>query len=231
MTSSDYRSNKRQRPDLKYRAKPKPLAFLADQREAESRSHCEMRTVLFQATKTALADRAAIGSAQSIFWNAASPTCRVVPDLFIRMGASDSVFDSWRTWDHGAPDVAVEILSNTDGTELSWSQKLRAYHELGIEELVRFDPIAPTDSLRIWDRVQEDLLERDLDGKTRAESVVLGLFWVVRTDPLLGPTLRLAKDDSGRRLFPTPTEWETQKRIEAEARVRELEEKLRTAAK
>jgi Uma2 family endonuclease len=228
---SDYRSSKKQRPDFKYRAKPKPITFPKSLGEPESRRHYELRSTLFQVAKAALANRAAIGSAQLVYWNAANPTCCVDPDLFVRVGAVDSLFESWKTWERGAPDVAVEIVGNTNATELAWDQSLRFYHELGIEELVRFDPIAPVDCLRVWDRVQDDLVERDLDGRIRVESLVLGLFWVVHNDATLGPTLRLAKDDSGGRLLPTPAEWEAKKRKEAEARVRELEEQIRRMSK
>lgn len=193
----------------------------------ETRRHYELRTTLFQVVKLALADQASIGSAQLVFWNAADPSRSLAPDLFVRLGAPDSLFDSWKTWERGAPEVAVEILSDADATELAWEGQLHRYHELGVEELVRFDPLAPADFLRVWDRVDDDLIERDLDDPLVAESPVLGLYWVVVKDASLGRMLRLAKDDSGGRLLPTPVEREAKKRKEAEQRVRELEEKLK----
>jgi Uma2 family endonuclease len=221
------RSSKKRRRNFRYRAKPKELDFPTDAGVPETRRHYELRTTLFQIAKLALAEQASIGSAQLVFWNAADPSRSVAPDLFIRLEAPDSLFDSWKTWERGAPEVAVEILSDSDATELAWDGRLHRYHELGVEELIRFDPIAPADCLRVWDRVNEDLVERELEDPMMAESSVLGLHWVVIKDPTLGRMLRLAKDDSGGRLLPTPVEREAKKRKEAEQRVRELEEKLR----
>jgi len=56
---------------------------------------------------------------------------------------------------------------------------------------------------------------------------MLGLYWVVIKNATLGRVLRLAKDNSGGRLLPTPVEREARRRREAELRVRELEQKLK----
>lgn len=193
----------------------------------ETRRHYELRTTLFQVAKLAFADKASIGSDQLVYWNAADPNRCLAPDLFIRLGVPDTLFDSWKTWERGAPDVAVEIVSDSDASELAWEDRLHRYRELGVEELVRFDPIAPADFLRVWDRVDEDLVERMLDDPLIAESPVLGLCWIVMPDAVLNRVLRLAKDASGGRLLPTPVEREAKRRLEAERRVQELEEALR----
>lgn len=225
------KSTRKRRRNYRYRAKPKPVVFPTDMGMPETRRHYELRTTLFQIAKLALADQASIGSDQLIFWNAADPSRCLAPDLFIRLGEADSLFDSWRTWERGAPEIAVEILSDSDATELVWEDRLARYHELGVEELLRFDPIAPADCLRIWDRVEDDLVERELAESKAAESAVLGLFWVVTKDPVLGRMLRLGKDGSGGRLLPTPVELEAKKRRVAEQRVRELEEEIRKGEK
>lgn len=193
----------------------------------ETRRHYELRTALFQLVKLALADRASIGSEQYIYWNGADPTRRLAPDLFVRLGVPDRLFESWKTWERGAPEVAVEILMDSDSTELAWDDRLRGYHELGIEELVRFDPVAPADTLRIWDRVDGDLVERQLDEPLLAESAVLRMTWVVTQDAVLGRVLRLARNAEGTDLLPTPVEHEARLRAVAERRVEELEAELR----
>ena len=61
----------------------------------------------------------------------------------------------------GPPDLAVEIVSPNEGDGLPWADKVARYHELGIKELVRFDPDAPEGlGLRVWDAVHGDLVER-----------------------------------------------------------------------
>ena len=81
----------------------------------------------------------------------------------------------------------------TGTTRLAGSQHGRArdrYHELGVQELVRFDGEAPPgERLRIWDRVDENLLERVVEGD-RSPSEVIDAWWVVVDDEALGPVLR-----------------------------------------
>jgi hypothetical protein len=221
------RSSRTRRRKYRYRNRPSPVEFPTDIGLNETRRHYELRTALFQLVKLALADRASIGSEQYIFWNGADPTRRLAPDLFVRLGIPDRLFASWKTWERGAPEVAVEILSDGDSTELAWDTRLRGYHELGIEELVRFDPIAPVDTLRIWDRVDGDLVEGMIHDPLLAESAVLRMTWVVTQDPVLGRMLRLGRDAAGTDLLPTPVEHEARLRGVAERRVKELEEELR----
>ena len=106
---------------------------------------------------------------------------------------------------------------------------------------MRFDPERPEGKrLRVWDRVREDLVERQIGGD-RTPCLTLGLNWVVcpvQDEPV---GLRLI-DDSGRFLevpeeaaeraraaeASARTEAETRADL-AESRVRELEEQLRRA--
>jgi hypothetical protein len=88
-----------------------------------------------------------------------------------------------------------------------------------VRELVRFDPESEPASLRIWDAIDQDLVERDGVERT-APSRYLPGSWVVIDDPEQGPLLRLSQDDEGQHFYPTPVE-------RAEQRVRELEELLR----
>ncbi|PIE05860.1 MAG: hypothetical protein CSA75_02550 [Sorangium cellulosum] len=203
------------------------MQFPTDARAPESRKHYELRTALFQIAKLALSSVASIGSDQLVYWNASDPSRCVAPDLLIRLGGPDTFFESWKTWERGSPEIAVEILSESNATEMSWADQLQRYHECGVQEVVRFDPVAPAECLRVWDRIRGDLVERALNDPLVAESAVLGLCWIVVKDLALGRLLRLAKDASGGRLLPTPVEREAMKRFEAERRVHELEEQLR----
>ena len=73
---------------------------------------------------------------------------------------------SWQTWKTGGgPDLAVEIVSPNEGDGLTWDEKLARCHQLGVTELVRFDPGGAEGArLRVWDRVEEDLVERQIAG-------------------------------------------------------------------
>ena len=106
-----------------------------------------------------------------------------------------------------------------------------------MQEVVRFDPDAPPRGrLRVWDRMVGDLVDREVEGQSTS-CAALSLTWVVRPDPQLGATLRLARDEQRGELLPTLAEakdaegrmrvQETDRRKDAEQRIRELEEELR----
>lgn len=108
-------------------------------------------------------------------------------------------------WERGAPDVAVEIVSASDRPEHEWSDKLQRYKSCGVRELVRFDPEEKNLPIRVWDRVDGDLVERAHRDPKLCECVALGLWWTVAPSAY-GPMLRLARDKEGTQLLPTPDE-------------------------
>ena len=174
----------------------------------ETKLHLKLRTALYLILTRELAPRACIGSDQFVYWNAKDPRRCLAPDAFVKLGGHDDEFRSWKTWERGTPELAVEILSDDE----DWEEKLDWYHELGVRELVSYDPSRAR--LRVWDRVSEDLVERVVEGPT-TPCLTLGLHWVIC--PLAGePVLRLAHDAEGASLLPTAEEA-------ALARVAELE--------
>jgi Uma2 family endonuclease len=225
-------------PALRYVRAPEPLEFPEGELMPESRLHLVVRTFLFRVLRFALGPAHRVGSDQFLYWNAADPKRCLAPDAIVRLNVPDASFKTWKTWEGGGvPDLAVEIVSDSD--RRTWTEKLADYREVGIKEVVRFDPAAPEGRrLRVWDRVREDLVERVI-GEDRTPCLVLGLNWIVCPveDEPIG--LRLI-DDEGR-FLEVPEEAEARARAEeararaeearareaAEARVRELEEKLR----
>jgi Uma2 family endonuclease len=210
------------RPELKYVRAPAPLIFPEEEEVPEGYVHLVVRTFLFQLLSFALGPEHSLGSDQFVYWNASDPKRKLAPDVFVRLGVPQTAFGSWKTWAQGgAPELAVEIISPNEGDGVAWEEKLARYHELGVNELVRFDPEEPEGRrLRAWDRVEGDLVERVI-ANDRTPCLSLGLAWTVRTiaarsGDVVG--LRLV-DDEGR-LLETREE-------KAEARVRELEEELR----
>lgn len=222
---------------VRYRRAPRPRVFAAFGEVPVSKRHQDLRTALYGLVKRTFADRHSIGSNQFIYWDASDPSKCLAPDLFVRKGEPDTSFGSWKVWERGAPELAVEIVSDSDAPERVWEEKLERYHATGIEEIVRFDPEEPRgERLRIWDRVDGDLVERVTDGDM-SPCWTLGGAFVVHEDKELGPMLRLSRDARGEELWPTPEEAhraearareaEARAREAAEARVRELEEELR----
>jgi Uma2 family endonuclease len=220
-------------PELRYVRAPEPIEFPVEEEVPEGFAHLVVRTFLFRLLSFALGPQHSVGSDQFVYWDASSAKRRLAPDVFVRLNHPQPArLGSWQTWvAGGAPDLAVEIVSPNEGDGTTWEEKLARYHQLGVNELVRFDPDAPEGRrLRVWDRVAGDLVERQI-GEDRTPCLTLGLAWTVRMVP--APSggaeeyvgLRLV-DDEGR-LLETQEEREARGRVEAEARVRELEEQLR----
>lgn len=126
-------------------------------------------------------------------------------------------------WRRGAPEVAVEVVSDSDESDEEWEIKLERYRAAGIEEVVRFDPDDVVRPVRVWDHVEGDLVERALSNDGVFECTALGLYWVVLPHPAFDQVLRLARDPAGRDLVPTPVEAEARARQEAERAQQEAE--------
>jgi Uma2 family endonuclease len=88
----------------------------------------------------AFAKEAAIGCDQFVYWDATERRECLAPEAFVRFGQADDLFQTWKVWERGAPQVAVEIIRISDNSESDWREKLARYRRLGISELVRFDP-------------------------------------------------------------------------------------------
>jgi len=165
--------------DFRYVRAPVPLHFPESAEMPEHKIHLSLRTFLYQLLRFALGPGHSVGSEQLVYWLATNPRRCLAPDLFLKRDIPDTMFGTWKTWHHGAPDLAVEIVSPSEGGGLAWEEKLEGYREMGVGELVRFDPEAPEGArLRIWDRLEEDLVERVVTVD-RAQCVTLGWIWIV----------------------------------------------------
>jgi Putative restriction endonuclease len=230
LTQATWRKGER-----RYLRRPKPVRFPTDFFVPEDKLRFELRTALFQLIQLAFGDRAIVGSDQFVYFDAGDPQRRLAPDVMVWVGAPDELFGAWKVWERGAPHVAVEIVSPSDAGPKPWSKKLEAYRQCGVPELVRFNPRAKrTPPLRIWDRVDGDLVERDVSSASGRHCDALGLYWCIAPDPKLGSMLRLARDAAGRDLLPTLAEAgqnaDEARRQEAEARRQEAEARRQEAA-
>jgi hypothetical protein len=212
----------------RYVRTPQPKHFPVEQEMPETKRHMKLRTALFDAVCRAFADRALIGSDQFVYWDPTDPSQCCAPDLFVRVGGPDTDFDCWKTWERGAPELAVEIISKSDARDRPWGAKLARYARLGVAEIVRFDGDDAARPLRIWDRVRGDLVERDPAGAGFSRCDTLDAFWCVRGDQERGFDLRLSRDEAGTDLFLTAEEHAQR---EAEARQREAEARQRAEAR
>ncbi|MBV9949432.1 MAG: Uma2 family endonuclease [Myxococcales bacterium] len=191
----------------------------------EGLRHLILRTFLFRLLRFALGPEHSVGSDQFVYWNARDPGRCLAPDVFVKHGVPQSSFASWKTWERGgAPELVLEIISAGEGAGVPWEEKLTRYHELGIQELVRFDPESPEGQrLRAWHRVRDDLVERRV-ASDRTPCLTLGLIWVVA--PVEGEPVGLRLLDAQGSLLESREEAAERGRAEAEARVRELEAEL-----
>jgi Uma2 family endonuclease len=195
---------------LRHRRAVQPLSFPSSEPESdrvpESKRHLMLRTALYQVLSLELRGAHSVGSEQFVYWNARDPRRCCSPDAFVKLGVADELFDSWKTWERGVPELVVEILSQTDREPGAWQDKLERFHELGAREVVRFDAdAAPGERLRVWDRMQDDLVERVVDGDA-TPCLTLGLFWVIGPIDGVDLGIRLARDLAGHELLASALE-------------------------
>jgi Uma2 family endonuclease len=177
-----------------------------DERVSESKRHLTIRTALYLTLSLELRGAHSVGSKQLVYWNARDPRRCCSPDAFVKLGVRDAMFDSWKTWERGVPELVVEILSRSDREPLPWQEKVERFHELGVREVVRFDADGvPGERLRVWDRIADDLVERVVESDA-TPCAALGLFWVVAPVDGVDIGLRLARDAAGKSLIATPLE-------------------------
>jgi hypothetical protein len=198
-----------QRPARRYLRAPAPKHFPVDQDLPETPRHSNLRVGLYDAVLRAFADWAQIGSSQFIYWDPTDPAQRCAPDLFVRIGKPDTEFECWKTWEHGAPQLAVAIVTDGDDRERPWETNLARCARIGIAEFVRFDADDAAQPVRIWDRIEGDLVERDPQGPGFSRCDTLDAFWCVHRDPSTGLDLRLSRDEQGSAPFLTAQEGRT----------------------
>jgi Uma2 family endonuclease len=213
--SSDPRAGRR------YLRAPAPLHFPVEERVPETTRHFRLRTALYQSIELAFRGTALVGSDQFLYFDAADPKRCLAPDVMFRRGSS-RLLPSWKTWEHGAPEVGVEIVSESDAGEREVAEKLERYRQAGVREVVVFDPNRTDAALRCFDLFDGDLVERDPSDPEARRCDALGAYWCIVMDAELGPTLRLSRERDGSVRLPTPEEAERAQK-EAERAQKEAE--------
>lgn len=208
---------------------PERCVFPEEALVPETQLHRDIRTLLYHLLRDYLGEGVTVASDQFVYWAADDPSQVLAPDACVRRTPAEGPLRTWKTWERGAPEVAVEIVSESDASEASWREKLARYRRLGVIELVRFDPAGASPArLRVWDRLDGDLVERWVENET-APSTVLPLVWVIAPAEGLPSILRILSTGDAAALVPTRAEArqrEAEARQELEHRVAQLEAEL-----
>ena len=203
---------------------PEPIEFPAEEpweeHVGEIKRHLENRTALYLTLKDLFAATSSIGSDQFVYFDPTDARRCMSPDVFVKLGVPDQMFRVWKTWERGAPELGVEIISDADHRDQNWDDKLARYRAAGIREVVRFDADDAERPIRIWDHVSGDLVERAADDPQLRSCNALGLWWVIAEDAADGRMLRLARGRDGDDVIPTPSEA----RVMAEMALRQVQE-------
>jgi Uma2 family endonuclease len=192
-----------------------------------------------------------VGAGQFIYWRQYDPQATIAPDLYVIPGIDPNTQPkSWKLWlDKVVPSLAIEVVS--DEWEKDYRDTPGKYDQIGVRELVVFDPEWEADGERLrWQvfrRVGKRGLSRiEVTDSDRVQLKSLGCWLRVAGE---GATLRLriAEGPAGELLVPTAEEREEAERAAKEAeraakeaalaekeaalaKVRELERQLKRSA-
>ena len=180
-----------------------------------------------------------VGASQFVYWVQHEPTRSVAPDVYVLPGVAPGTdVKTWKVWETGVvPSFALEVVSSD--VDKDYEHGPRRYDELGVRELVVFDPEYDLDPpargsrnercrWQVFRRVPRRgfvlVLRTNAD---RVRSKVLGAWLRVVGD---GSALRvrLATDARGDLLLPTEAEAERAAK-EAERAAKEAERAAREA--
>ena len=220
--------------ELRYVEQRAPIVFPVSEKVPESQLHVLLRMLLYSLLRSAFGKSFTVCSDQFVYFDAENPKQCLAPDAFVRRVAQTEFVRSWKVWERGAPELAVEIVSDSDARDVPWERKMARYRQLGVSELVLFHPESEQRALRVWDRVQGTLVEREVSNE-RARSLILPIEWVVApADDWLPRALRFERDgelvltDQEALQAARDAEEAARSATEAaEARIRELEAELR----
>lgn len=220
-------------------ARPRgPIVYPSEDDVSESLLHLDIRTLLRAIAQVWLASqerRALVLSDQFVYWVEGEPKKNLSPDLLVIPGADpDRTVTSWKCWeeDH-QPTFAVEVVS--DEIDKDYVDGPPKYDDIGVDELVIYDPLVPARGrtrrvrwqvYRRVDGVWSKVIETD---EPAIESAVLGC-WMREVRVGGQQRVRLTRDAAGEDWVPTPSEASAAEARAATQRAAQLEEAGRAAA-
>jgi Uma2 family endonuclease len=178
-------------------------------------------------------DPAFVGADQYVGWDPDDAEKVLAPDVYVLPGvAPGEDFEFWKVWQTGiVPSFALEIVSKRKKKDYTTVPPL--YGELGVEELVIFDPRFK----RRRAGIRFQVYRRDAGGgfarveATSADRVlsrVLGC-WIRVVGEGKTQRLRLAGGPSGDALIPTAKEKAEARARQAEVRAQQAEAQAKQA--
>lgn len=173
--------------------------------------------------------RALVGADQFIYWRQHDPHARVAPDVYVLPGVDPHTrVRTWKIWlDRIAPSFALEVVSQD--WEKDYAEVIPRYDELGVAEVLVFDPgyAEHPDGVRwqVFRRIgKRGLVRVEATSASGVRSKALGC-WFRAVGEGRDMRIRIAEGPHGDHLVATPEERE-----EAERTVKEAERTAREAA-
>ena len=215
-------------PKLAYVRPVQPLFFPEQEPEHERLGqhprHYDLCRFLYEILAEAVGDAHGVACDMFVYWVPTNPRQCRAPDAALKLGLTQRRLvehPSWKTWELGAPDLAVEILSLSDTRE-RWTldEKRDAYRDMGVREFIVFDLDAPVGQrIRAWDHIEGDFVERVVSEErtpclTLAFALGRSFDWIVAPIHEHAAGLRLLDRDAD---TPVPTDRETADREAARA--------------
>ncbi|WP_438015359.1 Uma2 family endonuclease [Sorangium sp. So ce315] len=174
-----------------------------------------------------------VGADQFIYYQQFDPSKVVAPDVYVLPGvAPGRRVRSWKVWETGiAPSFALEVVSSEDPYK-DYVDAPERYRELGVRELVIFDPDWERGRDRVrWQRYRKlktrGFVRVETTNADRIYARVLGC-WLRVLGAGEQARLRLATGPEGEALFPTAAEAERAAK-EAERAAKEAERAAKEA--
>jgi hypothetical protein len=160
-----------------------------------------------------------VGADQFIYYKQFDPKKVVAPDVYVMPGVQPGTrIPSWKTWMTGVvPSFALEVVSLKD-PEKDYREAPGRYQELGVDELIIFDPDFDKGEDRIrfqrYRKLKRGFARVEWTNADRIRSRVLGCFLRVVGEGGAA-RLRLGTGPTGDDLFPTEAEVERAAKEEA----------------
>jgi hypothetical protein len=168
-----------------------------------------------------------VGADTFIYYARRKPKKVVAPDLYVLPGVEQGRrIQSWKVWQTGiVPSFALEVVSAAEPKK-DYEEAVKRYSELGVDELIIFDPDHEKSAGRVrWQRyrkLKRGFVQVESSNADRLRSRALGCFLVV-VGSGDAERVRLGTGPTGDELVPTEAEAERAAKEQALQRVAELE--------
>jgi Uma2 family endonuclease len=210
---------------------PDPTSYPIEEKVGQDSLHMRILELLRPLVERWFVERGQptfVGADQFVYYKQFAPNKVVAPDIYVLPGVPpERRVKSWKTWKTGVvPSLAIEVITS-EHVEKDYRESPERYAELGVDELILFDPdFAESDERRRFQRYRK-LKKR---GFVRVESTnadrirvrTLGCFLRVVGEGDAARA-RLGTGPTGDDLVPTEAEQERAAKEQALRRVAELE--------